>query len=276
MKDLYAALVKAQSEMGRLIAGETAKVPTKAGGTYSYSYASLADVLAIAKPPLNANGIAIIQGAPEIHYEGQRATVTVMTTLAHESGDTITEPLALVTGDVSPQGVGSAITYARRYGLQMICGLAPDSDDDGQRAAGKQAVQRAVQPAHRPPAPPAILPVKPKPQSEPQPEDGDDEEMIDMLRRSFHAKFAHAMDGLNVDEARHWYVEQWSLRNTPDNVRTSSNELTAAELADILERWDTPPARGKKPTLQVLRSSYEQTLRMLDASNEQSSINNGA
>jgi hypothetical protein len=60
--------------------------------------------------------------------------VTVVTTLAHSSGEWIRGRLKMLPKDMSPQGFGSAITYARRYALAAIAGVA-QIDDDGNAAS---------------------------------------------------------------------------------------------------------------------------------------------
>jgi hypothetical protein len=83
--------------------------------------------------------LAVIQEA-HVNETG----VCVDTWMIHESGATMHfEPLAMPLADRKPQAVGSAITYARRYQLAAICGLAPD-DDDGQAAQDAKAPRRAA------------------------------------------------------------------------------------------------------------------------------------
>lgn len=97
-------------------------------GAIRYSYATLADVLAMARPILSAQKLAVTQSAVT---EGRE--VAVYTTIFHESGEYVTyKPLRFSMGG-SPQNTGSAISYARRYSLMSILGLATE-DDDG--AAG--------------------------------------------------------------------------------------------------------------------------------------------
>jgi hypothetical protein len=58
-----------------------------------------------------------------------------------------------ITDKLTPQAMGSAITYARRYALSAIVGIAPDDDDDGNAASVTPARQEAPTPP--PPKPPA-------------------------------------------------------------------------------------------------------------------------
>jgi hypothetical protein len=77
-------------------------------------------------------GVQIIQSPA---WEPGKASVS--TTLVHASGEWISLSLSLPVGGKgeTPQGVASAITYARRYGLMAILGIAAgDEDDDGEEA----------------------------------------------------------------------------------------------------------------------------------------------
>lgn len=131
MSDAIKALAKAQTEMGKAI--KNAKNPH-----LKSNYADLGSVMEACFDALHANGFAIMQpcGADE---RGQY----VETVLAHASGDTFTSRVHLVVGKNDMQGVGSAITYARRYGLLGMAGLAPE-DDDGEatKAAPKTETRR--------------------------------------------------------------------------------------------------------------------------------------
>ena len=100
-------------------------------------YATLAAVMEIVTPALAANKLAIVQEAEMADGE-----VTVAATVLHESGETIEfVPLTMPMAQRTAQAVGSAITYARRYQLVGIFGLAPD-DDDGEAATAPKPAQR--------------------------------------------------------------------------------------------------------------------------------------
>ena len=92
-------------------------------------YADLAVVVEAIIPALNESGIAVIQSPS---FDGDLVSVT--TVLLHESGSSVTGILSMRPTKMDPQGVGSAITYARRYALLAMAGAAPE-DDDGQAAS---------------------------------------------------------------------------------------------------------------------------------------------
>ncbi len=135
MKALAEALVAAQAEMG-------AAVKDSQNPHFKSSFASLKAVRDACVPILNKHGIAVLQ--PPASEDG--LTVTVNTTLLHTSGETLTSALTVKPVKSDPQGIGSAITYARRYGLAGMVGLAfADEDDDGEASAGR-APQAAAMP----------------------------------------------------------------------------------------------------------------------------------
>lgn len=123
--EIAKALVKAQSEMANPI--KEAENPF-----FKKKYADLNAVREAVMPPLNKHGIVVLQ--PMVNMEGKNYIKTV---LLHESGESLesyTEILNIRPND--PQGQGSGISYARRYGLQSFVCVGAD-DDDGNAATGK-------------------------------------------------------------------------------------------------------------------------------------------
>jgi hypothetical protein len=132
INELVAALVAAQSKFPVIEKGETADIPTKNGGSYSYKYADIAAIAEKINPILSANGLAVSQ-APSVHVSGQPSLTT---TLLHVSGQWISSEMLLQIGtDAGAQAQGSAITYARRYAKSAVLDLVTDSDDDGAAAS---------------------------------------------------------------------------------------------------------------------------------------------
>jgi len=97
---------------------------------FKSKYADLSSVWEACRVPLSNNGLSVIQTTCDAMNGG----VSVVTTLAHQSGQWVRGSLTLEPKDKSPQGYGSAITYARRYALAAIVGVAPE-DDDGNAAS---------------------------------------------------------------------------------------------------------------------------------------------
>ena len=101
---------------------------------FKSKYADLSEVVEATVPALNANGIAVIQSPG---FDGDLVSVTTM--LIHESGATVTGTLRMRPTKNDPQGVGSAITYGRRYSLLAMTGAAPEDDDGSAASASPQA-----------------------------------------------------------------------------------------------------------------------------------------
>jgi hypothetical protein len=107
--------------------GELSNVPKTASNPYFKSkYAPLDAIVEATRPVLLKHGLAITQSP--LFMEGMAG---VETTIIHKGGHSTTTTLLLPLKDQSPQGVGGAITYARRYALASVCGIASEDDLDG-------------------------------------------------------------------------------------------------------------------------------------------------
>ncbi|HYE92378.1 MAG TPA: ERF family protein, partial [Terriglobales bacterium] len=136
---LAEALSKAQAAFPKVVKDRTAKVPLKSGGEYSYRYADLASLIDAVRKPLADNGLAFTQ-LTDVTPEGH---VVLVSELIHTSGATRTGRYPLASHD-RPQEMGSEITYARRYTLSALLGVASEDDDDGTAAQTGQPRQRKV------------------------------------------------------------------------------------------------------------------------------------
>ncbi|MCH4414487.1 ERF family protein [Staphylococcus haemolyticus] len=80
----------------------------------------------------------------------EKGEVGVATILHHESGEYMEYPPLMVKPEKNtPQGVGSAITYSRRYSLSTVFGITSDQDDDGNEASGKRSNQNNQRQSYR-------------------------------------------------------------------------------------------------------------------------------
>ena len=159
-ESLAAALALVQSKLPPIGKSKTATVATKSGGSYSYDYADLAQVSQVIVPMLGAAGLAWIT-KPTLLPDGKLALAY---RLLHTSGES-EEGLYPLPSTGSPQEIGSAITYARRYTLCSVTGVAPEQDDDDGAAAsrqGKAGRGRTAQREQPPAAPPAEPPARPR------------------------------------------------------------------------------------------------------------------
>jgi hypothetical protein len=97
---------------------------------FSSKYAALDEVIEATKDALSENGICFLQ-MPTI-VDGK---FVLITRLGHKSGEWLQFDYPIMTTKQDAQGYGSGVTYARRYSLQSILGIAAESDDDGNAAS---------------------------------------------------------------------------------------------------------------------------------------------
>lgn len=126
--NIATALAFAQMEMGRAMKDST-------NPHFKSKYADLASVQDACMTALNSHGIAVIQPTHSTET-GERYVVTKF---LHTSGETLDCFIPLLIGKNDMQGLGSAITYARRYGLMSLAGIAPDDDDGNAAVASTKA-----------------------------------------------------------------------------------------------------------------------------------------
>ena len=122
---LAAALSKAQADI-------TGALKDSSNPFFKSKYADLASCWDACRKQLAANNLAVIQTT-----EVTEAGTVLVTTLAHNSGEWMRGTLPVITKDNGPQAQGSGITYARRYALAAIVGLA-QIDDDAEAAQGRK------------------------------------------------------------------------------------------------------------------------------------------
>ena len=129
---LAAALVKAQAQMQHAeLDGSNPHFKSK--------YATLSAVIDAVKGPLTDNGISYLL-MPTPQPNGIEITVRFI----HESGETMDCGTVFVPADKNnAHGLGSALTYARRYALATACGIASEEDDDANMAAKNQPARRS-------------------------------------------------------------------------------------------------------------------------------------
>ena len=130
-KSIAAALAAAQTTMGKAL-------KQSSNPHFKSKYADLGNVMDACLPALNAVGIAVIQPTGEDEFGRY-----VETRLIHgDSGEGLSCRVPLIVNKNDMHGYGSAVTYARRYGLMAMAGIAPE-DDDGNAAAAAAPRQQA-------------------------------------------------------------------------------------------------------------------------------------
>jgi len=144
--DDFAALAKALPAAQKAFAKLTRDA---ANPHFQSRYASLNEIVDATLPALNAAGITVLQ---PVTVAGDAVEVT--TVLLHESGQWLRSTHSVPVSKRDAQGVGSALTYARRQALQALLTVAPvGEDDDAEGAVGRGAGRPPL-----PPAPPAAKP----------------------------------------------------------------------------------------------------------------------
>ena len=132
---LAAAMAAAQGDMKPAVKDAT-------NPHFKSKYADLSSVFEAVRGPFKANGISVWQ-----ELGNADGGVTVITRVVHKSGQWVEfGPLFVPAGKQDAQGLGSAATYARRYGIAAALGVVADLDDDG-NAASEPAKPTKTEPA---------------------------------------------------------------------------------------------------------------------------------
>ena len=131
--EISKAFVKAVSEFG--VAVKDATNPF-----FKSKYADLGSVNDACREGLKNNDLAVFQ-----NVDGEKNILT--TRLCHSSGQWMENSIPLIVAKNDMQGLGSAITYARRYGLMCALGIAPEDDDGNAAVSGQQSEAATKAPA---------------------------------------------------------------------------------------------------------------------------------
>lgn len=139
-KNVYAALAAAQSEFGEVKKGSV-------NPAFKSKYADLSDVAGVVIPTLSKHGVAVL------HYMVGDDLSAMRTEFVHAESETrVACDVPLLVDRQNMQGMKSAVTYAKRIGLESLSGVAPE-DDDGNAAAAAPPRQAT---RHVGPSPQAI------------------------------------------------------------------------------------------------------------------------
>lgn len=187
LSKLSEALSKAQGEIQPPTKNRKVDFTDKNGRRVNYSYADLADLIEAIKGPLSKNGLSVTH---QLEMGGFDNRFGMKTTLLHSSGESISTWYPIPDpSQLRPQEFGSALTYARRYSLSCLVGVASEEDDDGAEAQAPQAPQK-----------PAI--------SRPQSSGGPSEAQV---KRLF--AIANANQWSN-DRVKHFMQTEWGIDST--------------------------------------------------------------
>lgn len=119
--ELFTALSKAQGKINAV--SKDAKNPF-----FKSNYATLAAYIEQARPVLAENGLCVIQ-----MMQTTEKGIELVTTIGHSSGASISGSVLMNPTKNDPQGLGSCISYFRRYCYAAALGMVAD-DDDGHQA----------------------------------------------------------------------------------------------------------------------------------------------
>lgn len=228
--NLAAALAKVQAELPDIERDRTVEVVQKSGGKYSYSYVTLANLSKAILPLLARHGLAYA-AMPGTSADGK---MCVRYHLLHESGESLAGEFP-ISGEGGIQMIGGRITYARRYCLAALVGVAADEDDESrlddgargtaQRAAAAPSRRQADTPPAKRTAQRAAAKPPPLPSDGPQP-----------YTPAQRAKLMACFGQLGIDDR----AERLDITSRiVGRELASANELTLAEakqLIDVLEK----------------------------------------
>lgn len=193
---------------------------------FKSKYADLESVWDACREQLSTNELAVVQLSDETDKG-----IIVDTILSHSSGEWISGRMFIpISSKLDAQTVGSATTYARRYSLQMIVGIAP-VDDDG-NAATEQPQQRQ-QP--------------PKPAAPSAPADPKDAEYHDRIKTALKTIYGDDKESAlaKVTELTTWEKDGKTIKGNPDYRKKTGKgaEILAHQLEAIAKKKaaDTPP-----------------------------------
>ena len=185
---------------------------------FKSKYADITGVWEACRPALGKFNLCVIQ-SPSMTPE---RLVRITTRVIHKSGQWFESELDLKPDRDSPQSIGSAITYGKRYALAAMIGVVADEDDDGNEASGK------------PKFTPQAKPIPPKqPQPAPKPPQEEKRRIFDKNRKEHIEGLAKCYERENYPdgfltpliEAMHGHeVTIENIKKMMDKILKSSEE----------------------------------------------------
>ena len=227
---LAEALAKAQGAI------EGAKKDS-ANPFFKSKYADLASVWDACRKALSDNALSVIQTteAPEFPQ-----TVIVDTRLCHSSGEWVQGRIVMKPVKDDPQGIGSCLTYARRYALSAMVGIAPE-DDDGNAATGKVEGARVYPLKVSKPEMPQVDGMGEPLADIPEPEIPPEEQPTTFLEAgtSLHKTIEQKIKDyqINRDQFKAWLMEKKKIGLRDE--RPSFMTMTVTDANKMLEKWNT-------------------------------------
>jgi hypothetical protein len=244
---IAAALAKAQADLTNpeKSLSATIRSPFPREAERTFRYAPLSSGLDIVRKALGRHEIAAVQST-EIDKEA--GLIRLTTILAHSSGEWISSewPVCPVTDTVAPHRMGAALTYARRYALFTLVGIAGEDDLDapdlGGPANSSGAADRAAEHA---------LDQSVVPRRRPNGKRADSPQLAPDASEAFRDKlFAELANVTSADEAAQWAHKALARKNTLTDTDARQVEnafalrLAAIGLAEQVTGSTSPAAGG--------------------------------
>lgn len=135
LNELFGALSKAQAKI-------LPAVKDSANPYFKSKYADLSSVGKACRPALAENGLSVTQ----IVYTNDKGQIELETTLGHASGQWMSGSIVLPMQKITPQEMGSCISYCKRYALASMVGVyTSDEDDDGEVAMDRAVINKVIE-----------------------------------------------------------------------------------------------------------------------------------
>lgn len=213
-KEIDAALAKAQANFETVKKSRT-RHSSQGGG----AYATLDDVYTATRKHLNKEGLFFSQPPVQLTDKG----VAVVSMLRHSSGQWIACRFSMPLERTSAHGVGSAVTYCKRYSAEGLLGVNGEEDDDGNAAVGGNDGQRSQ--GSKGKGSKAVASKPPAKPEEPPPED------LSVLVTKPKLQQLSAI----VKESKYWNNESVQLYIQTILKKEKSAELTLGEYKGLLD-----------------------------------------
>ncbi len=206
---LFEALSKAQGKM------EPAELDCT-NPHYQSKYASLKSIRTAARAPLSENNLSVLQ-----QVFSNENVFFVRTVLGHSSGEWISNTFKILIDKNNMQGLGSSVTYARRYGVSALIGIVDTEDDDGNAAS----TQIKPKPKNHAPQTAAAASARP-PQTEPL-----DEALMEEEAKQ-HNLMHHLFELVEMRQVPRAHMPE--LIKLVVGRATKSDQLSIAELESVI------------------------------------------
>lgn len=219
---LACVLVTARARIPEITKNKTVSYGVR-GGDKKYSYADLPSILNVVVSALAEGGMMLSQ--PMIYRDGQQLLQTI---ILHASGQFLGSEMVLPMG-LSPQDLGSVITYYRRYELTALLGISPEDDTD---AEGVEAPLKAPTPLPVGKNAPKVTVGQAAGQS------GKDRPASEAQKKMIFARLTHDLV-LMDDDLRHDYLFRMTGKG-------SFQELTMSDVNTLMREIDADLKRGNQ------------------------------